>query len=104
MRKRAKCSSYLRSLSLPESIQKRNQAVLENLGLAHLAATRQATRGTEELDDLIQEASLGLIMAMERFDANRGFKISSYAMARANGQILHFRRDRDKPNDIPSSH
>ncbi len=101
MRKRAKCSSYQRSLSLAESIQKCNQAVLENLGLAHLAATRQATRGTEELDDLIQEARLGLIMAMERFDANRGFKISSYAMARANGQILHFRRDKSQIVRVP---
>ncbi len=101
MRKRAECSRYLRSLSLPESIQKRNQAVIEHLGLAHLAATRQATRGAEELDDLIQEARLGLIMAIEKFDANRGFKISSYAMARANGHILHFRRDRSQIVRVP---
>lgn len=94
IRKRAVCSRYQRSLSLSESIQKRNHAVIKHLGLAHLAATRQATRGGEELDDLIQEARLGLIMAMEKFDANRGFKVSSYAIARANGQILHFRRDR----------
>ncbi len=101
LRKRTKCSRYKRSLSLPESIQKRNQAVIEHLGLAHLAATRQATRGGEELDDLIQEARLGLIMAMEKFDANRGYKVSSYGMARANGQILHFRRDRSQIVRVP---
>ena len=100
-RKRAECSGNQRSFSLPKSIQKRNQAVVEHLGLAHLAATRQATRGGEELDDLIQEARLGLIMAMEKFDANLGFKVSSYAMARANGQILHFRRDRSQIVRVP---
>ena len=101
MRKRAKRSTYQHSLPIPASVQKRNLAVLENLGLAHLAAARQATRGAEELDDLIQEARLGLIMAMEKFDANRGFKISSYAMARATGQILHFRRDRSQIVRVP---
>ena len=40
-------------------------------------------------------------MAMEKFDANRGFKVSSYAMARANGQILHFRRDRSQIVRVP---
>jgi len=90
-----------RRQSLPQSIQRRNQAVLDHLGLAHLAASRQAARGAGEQDDLIQEARLGLIKAMEKYDPRRGFKVSSYAMALANGQILHFRRDRSQTVRIP---
>ncbi|HGY5533722.1 MAG TPA: sigma-70 family RNA polymerase sigma factor [Prochlorococcus sp.] len=100
-RQRKERSRNERRRCLPESIKKRNQAVLDHLGLAHLAASRQAAKGAGEIDDLIQEASLGLIMAMEKFDPSLGFKVSSYGMARAKGQILHFRRDRLQMIRVP---
>ena len=87
--------------SLPESIRRRNQAILEHLGLAHLIAGRQIQRGQGEWDDLVQEASLGLIGAIERFDASLGHRLSTYAVACANGRILHFRRDRQSTIRIP---
>lgn len=101
IKKLEKRSNHERRRCLPEIIQKRNQAVLDHLGLAHLAASREAAKGTEEKDDLIQEASLGLIKAMEKFDASLGFQVSSYGMARAKGQILHFRRDRCQIIRVP---
>lgn len=86
---------------VPHAIQQRNQAVLEHLGLAHHAANQQLKRVPGERDDLVQEASLGLIAAIERFDSERGHRVSSYALSRANGQILHFRRDRQATIRIP---
>lgn len=87
--------------SLPEAIRHRNGEIVSHLGLAHHVAGRQSTRGHGEWDDLVQEASLGLIAAVEGFDRSRGHQLSSYAVSRANGQILHFRRDRQSTIRIP---
>ena len=86
---------------VPASIRERNDRVLQHIGLAHLAATRQHKRGPECFEDLIQESSLGLIKGIEQFDPNRGGKPSSYLMSRATGQMLHYRRDRARCIRIP---
>ena len=39
--------------------------------------------------DMIQEGTLGLIEAVERFDYNRGVKFSTYAQYRIRGRILN---------------
>ncbi len=39
--------------------------------------------------DMIQEGTLGLIEAVERFDHNRGVKFSTYAQHRIRGRILN---------------
>lgn len=87
--------------SLPASIQKRNRQVLQHLGLAHHAAQRQWPRGGGEYDDLHQEACLGLVKSFDRFDPSRGHQVSSYAIPKATGQILHYRRDRLHTLRIP---
>ena len=87
--------------SLPKSILERNDAVLEHLGLAHHAAIHQAARYPGEQDDLVQEARVGLIHGMANFDPQRGFRISTYVLARVHGQIMHFRRDRQHTMRIP---
>lgn len=86
---------------LPASFATRNERVLTNLGLAYLATSRQLGRGPGDHDDLLQEAHLGLIQCAERFDANRGIGISSYALRLATGQIQHYRRDRSAIVHIP---
>ena len=86
---------------LPPGINERNQKVLQHLGLAHCVAMRQRHRGTEERDDLIQEACLGLIQGLQKFDPSRGLRPSSYLMSRANGQVLHYRGDRSRMVRIP---
>ena len=86
---------------LPQSILDRNDAVLEHLGLAHHAAIHQAARFPGEQDDLVQEGRLGLIHGMANFDPQRGCRISTYVLTRVNGQILHFRRDRQHALRIP---
>lgn len=86
---------------LPRAIRTRNQRVLKHLGLAHCVAKRQCRRGPEEHDDLLQEASLGLTQGMDQWNPSRGFRPSSYLMSRANGQVLHYRRDRSRTVRIP---
>ncbi|OUX72760.1 MAG: RNA polymerase subunit sigma [Synechococcus sp. TMED90] len=86
---------------IPASIQKRNGLVLQHLGLAHHAANRQLPRGGGEYDDLCQEACLGLVKSLDRFEPSRGHQVSSYAMPKATGQILHYRRDRLHTLRIP---
>jgi RNA polymerase sigma-B factor len=86
---------------LPPGTKERNQKVLQHLGLAHCVATRQRQRGPEERDDLLQEACLGLIQGVENLNPSRGFRPSSYLMSRANGQVLHYRRDRSRMVRIP---
>lgn len=86
---------------IPASIQKRNGLVLQHLGLAHHAANQQLPRGGGEYDDLCQEARLGLVKSLDRFEPSRGHQVSSYAIPKATGQILHYRRDRMHTLRIP---
>jgi RNA polymerase sigma-B factor len=64
--------------------------------LAHCDEKRQQQRGPEEYDDLLQEARLGLIQGMDNWKRSRGFRPSSYLISRANGQFLHYWRDRSR--------
>ena len=77
---------------LDPTITQRNALVLEHYGLAHFAADRQSLKGPGANDDLIQEASLGLIKAASGYESSKGHRFSSYGVAMAEGQILHYRR------------
>ena len=86
---------------LSPMIQERNQLLLDHLGLVHLAARRQQLKGPESYEDLVQESCLGALAALERFDPSRGLRPSTYVLQCANGQILHYRRDRARTIRIP---
>jgi RNA polymerase primary sigma factor len=57
----------------------KNRFVHHNLKLVVSVAREYAGMGVA-LPDLIQEANLGLVRAVEKFDADRGFKFSTYAV------------------------
>jgi RNA polymerase primary sigma factor len=56
----------------------RNHMIQANLRLAISIAKKYQNRGCD-LADLIQESSIGLMKAVDRFDWRRGFKFSTYA-------------------------
>jgi RNA polymerase primary sigma factor len=59
-------------------IEARNQIIIHNQKLVLSIAMRYRRRGLA-LEDLIQEGNLGLIIAIDKFDTEKGFKFSTYA-------------------------
>jgi RNA polymerase primary sigma factor len=56
----------------------KNQMVRANIGLVHAMAGKYVRRGIDWAD-LVQEAAVGLMRAVEKFDHRRGFRFSTYA-------------------------
>ena len=59
-------------------IQAKKLMIESNLRLAFSIAKKYSRHGFD-IEDLIQEANLGLIKAVERYDWRKGFKFSTYA-------------------------
>jgi len=59
-------------------LRARDRMIRANIRLAISIAKNYANKGVD-LEDLIQESSLGLIKAVDRFDWRKGFKFSTYA-------------------------
>jgi RNA polymerase primary sigma factor len=57
----------------------KNAMIERNLGLVHALARTYRGRGVP-LDDLVQEGTVGLVKAVERFDHRREVKFSTYAV------------------------
>ena len=69
----------------------REQLIERYMSLVRSLARRYASRG-EQLDDLVQIGAIGLIKAIDRFDINRGFELTTYATPNIIGEIKrHFR-------------
>ncbi len=78
----------------------RQQLIERYLPLARRLA-RRYQRTDEPMDDLVQVASLGLIKAVDRFDAGREVVFSSYAVPTILGELKRHFRDRTWSVRVP---
>jgi RNA polymerase sigma-B factor len=78
----------------------REELVQRFLPLARQLA-RRYQRGGEQLDDLIQVASLGLLKAIDRFDPERETAFSSFAVPTILGELKRHFRDKGWSVRVP---
>jgi RNA polymerase sigma-B factor len=74
--------------------------VRSHLPLVRAMARRYAGRG-EELDDLVQAGSVGLVKASSRFDPSRGVAFATFVAPTVEGEIRRHLRDRSRAVRIP---
>lgn len=77
------------------------EAVVERfLPLARRLA-RRYTRAAVPMEDLVQVASLGLLKAVDRFDASKGQAFPSYAIPTILGELRRYFRDHGWATHVP---
>ena len=86
-----------RDTQQPLSVQMREQLILEHLPQVKLIARRIHERlpVSVSLDDLISTGVLGLIAAIDRYDASHDVKLKTYAEYKIRGAILDSLRGLD---------
>lgn len=78
----------------------RERLAVSNLRLALSIARRYQGQGLA-LDDLVQEANIGLLKAVDRFDWRRGFRFSTYATWWIRQQVARVVADKGKTIRTP---
>lgn len=66
-----------------------------NYGLVISQANRLHKNTRLEYDDVRQVASIGLLKAIRKYDPEKGFAFSSYAIALIQSEVMHLVRDSD---------
>jgi len=84
----------------PEHDALRAALIEKHIPLVQFLARKFSERG-EPLDDLIQVGTIGLIKAIDRFDASLGFEFSTYATPNIVGEIKRHFRDKTWAVHVP---
>jgi RNA polymerase sigma-B factor len=87
---------------LPADTAAREDLILRFTPLAEYLAHRFAGRG-QSMEDLVQVAYVGLIAAVDRFDATREVRFATYAAATIVGELKRHLRDKAWAVRIPRS-
>jgi RNA polymerase sigma-B factor len=77
----------------PEYQYARNTLIEMNLTLVQFAASRFRSRGQDEMEDIVQVGTIGLIKAIDRFELSREVEFTSFAVPYIVGEIKRFFRD-----------
>ena len=78
----------------------RDRVVADQLYLAQMVARKFDGRGVE-YDDLYQVASLALVKAVDRFDAERGLKFSTFVVPTMVGEVKNYFLDKMRLIRLP---
>ena len=80
----------------------RERLIQQYLPLVRSRARRYVGRG-EQLEDLVQIGTIGLINAIDRFKPERGFELASFAIPTIEGEIKRHLRDKASLVRVPRS-
>jgi RNA polymerase sigma-B factor len=78
----------------------RRQLIEAHLPLVRALAGRFVRDG-EQLEDLVQVGSVGLIKAVDRYDPRRGSSLTAYAVPTIVGELRRHLRDGTQPLRVP---
>ena len=78
----------------------RERLIEEQLPLVESLARRYVHRG-EQLEDLVQVGTIGLIKAVDRYEPERGVELTAFAVPNILGEIKRHLRDRCGPIRVP---
>lgn len=73
----------------------------ENINLVRHIAHQVRRYCSEPFEDLEQLGCIGLLKAIDRFDAGKGVKFSCYALPYIRGEMMRYLRDKSSPVSIP---
>ncbi|WP_030777102.1 SigB/SigF/SigG family RNA polymerase sigma factor [Streptomyces sp. NRRL S-920] len=79
----------------------RNCLIEMNLSLVQYAASRFKHRGAQEMEDIVQVGTIGLIKAIDRFELSREVEFTSFAVPYITGEIKRFFRDTSWAVHVP---
>ncbi|MFF4536962.1 RNA polymerase sigma factor SigF [Streptomyces aureus] len=77
----------------PEYQYARNTLIEMNITLVQFAASRFRSRDRDEMEDIVQVGTIGLIKAIDRFELTREVEFTSFAVPYIVGEIKRFFRD-----------
>ena len=71
----------------------RNTLIEMNMSLVRFSARRFRGRGPEEMEDILQVGTIGLIKAIDRFELSREVEFTTFAVPYIVGEMKRFFRD-----------
>ncbi|SEG95743.1 RNA polymerase sigma-B factor [Actinacidiphila yanglinensis] len=71
------------------------------MSLVRFAARRFRMRGRDEMEDIVQVGTLGLIKAIDRFDLSREVAFTTFAVPYVVGEMKRFFRDTSWAVHVP---
>ncbi|MFD9467555.1 RNA polymerase sigma factor SigF [Streptomyces sp. NPDC060027] len=85
----------------PEYQYARNTLIEMNITLVQFAAARFRSRSQDEMEDIVQVGTIGLIKAIDRFELTREVEFTSFAVPYIVGEIKRFFRDTSWAVHVP---